>query len=137
MGFLQTIVPNGYNIWRLALFEMGRKLGNRSKATSDDGVKHGGITKTRKQPNITGFLKSQREPLGELRGNCSADNDVMNVAPVKEKGQKKMLVKEEMEKIAPVTEETKKQMPAEEKLEKQIEPAEEEDPEMVGLSEYE
>ena len=99
---------------------------------------HGGITKTGKQPNITGFLKSQREPLGELREICSTDNDnVMNVAPVKEEGQKQTSVNEKMEKIAPVTEETKKQMPAEEKLEKQIEPDEEEDPEMVGLSEYE
>jgi len=58
-------------------------------------------------------------------------------APVKEIGQMQTSVKEEMEKIAPVTEETKKQMPAQEKLEKQIEPDEEEDPEMVGLSEYE
>merc|ERR1719334_178984 len=42
-----------------------------------------------------------------------------------------------MEKIALVTEETENQVPAEEKLEKQTEPDEEEDPEMVGLSEYE
>merc|ERR1719402_1992013 len=42
-----------------------------------------------------------------------------------------------MEKTALVTEETENQMPTEEKLKKQIEPDEEEDPEMVGLSEYE
>ena len=126
----------------LFIVGMGRKIGNRSKSTSD-GVKHGGIAKSKqvklgKQPNITGFLRSQREPLGELRENCTADdNSVMSVAPVKEKGQKQTSVKEEMEKIALVTEETENQVPAEEKLEKQIEPDEEEDPEMVGLSEYE
>jgi len=126
----------------LFIVGMGRKIGNRSKSTSD-GVKHGGIAKSKqvklgKQPNITGFLKSQREPLGELRENCTTDdNNVMSVAPVKEKGQKQTSVKEEMEKIALVTEETENQVPAEEKLEKQIEPDEEEDPEMVGLSEYE
>merc|ERR1712223_495440 len=126
----------------LFIVGMGRKIGNRSKSTSD-GVKHGGIAKPKqvklgKQPNITGFLRSQREPLGELRENCTTDdNNVMSVAPVKEKGQKQTSVKEEMEKIALVTEETENQVPAVEKLEKQIEPAEEEDPEMVGLSEYE
>jgi len=126
----------------LFIVGMGKKIGNRSKATSD-GVKHGGRAKSKqvklgKQPNITGFLRSQREPLEELRGNITRDDDnVMNVAPVKEKGQKQTSVKKEMEMVAPVTEETTKQMPAEEKLEKQIEPDEEEDPEMVGLSEYE
>merc|ERR1719357_1688661 len=126
----------------LSIVGMGKKIGNRSKATSD-GVKHVGVAKSKqvklgKQPNITGFLKSQREPLGELRGNITRDDDnVMNVAPVKEKGQKQTSVKEEMEKIVLVTEEAKKQMPAEEKLEKQIEPEEQEDSEMVGLSEYE
>ena len=120
----------------LFIVGMGRKIGNRSKSTSD-GVKHGGIAKSKqvklgKQPNITGFLKSQREPLGELRENCTTDdNNVMSVAPVKEKGQKQTSVKEEMAK------ETENQVPAEEKLEEQIEPVEEEDPEMVGLSEYE
>jgi len=124
----------------LFIVGMGRKIGNRSKSTSD-GVKHGGIAKPKqvklgKQPNITGFLKSQREPLGEL--NCTTDvNNVMSVAPVKEKGQKQTPVEEEMEKVALVTEETENQVPAEEKLEKQTEPDEEEDPEMVGLSEYE
>jgi len=126
----------------LFIVGMGRKIGNRSKSTSD-GVKHGGIAKPKqvklgKQPNITGFLKSQREPLGELKENCSTDdNDVMSVALVKEKRQKQTPVKEEMEKIALVREETENQVPAEEKLEKQIERDEEEDPEMVGLSEYE
>jgi len=126
----------------LFIVGMGRKIGNRSKSTSD-GVKHGGIAKPKqvklgKQPNITGFLKSQREPLGELNENCSTDdNNVMSVALVKEKRQKQTSVKEEMEKIVLMTEETENQVPAEEKLEKQIEPDEEEDPEMVGLSEYE
>jgi len=126
----------------LFIVGMGRKVRNRSKSTSDC-VKHGGIAKSKpvklgKQPNITGFLKSQREPLGELKENCTTDdNNVMSVAPVKEEGQKQTSVKEEMEKIALVTEETENQVPAEEKLEKQIEPDEAEDPEMVGLSEYE
>ena len=126
----------------LFIVGMGRKIGNRSKSTLD-GVKHGGIAKSKqvklgKQPNITSFLKSQRDPLGELKENCTTDdNNVMSVAPVREKRQKQTSVKEEMEKIALVTEETENQVPAEEKLEKQIEPDEEEDLEMVGLSEYE
>merc|ERR1719447_615565 len=115
---------------------MGRKIGNRSKSTSD-GVKHGGIAKS-KQPNIAGFLKSQRDPLGELRENYTTDeNIVMSVAPVRERRQNQTSAKEEMAKIALVTEETENQVPAEEKLEKQIEPCGEEDLEMVGLSEYE
>ena len=83
---------------------MGRKIGNRSKSTLD-GVKHGGIAKSKqvklgKQPNITGFLKSQRDPLGELKEDCTTDdNNVISVAPVKEKRQKQTTVKEEMARL--------------------------------------
>jgi len=84
-------------------------------------LKHGGVEKTSKlnaakQASITGFLMAQREPLGEIRTN-SGDNvkDMVN-APSKENVTGGKLI---------------------EKKEVTVEMNEEEDPEMVGLSEYE
>ena len=87
-----------------------------------DGVKHGAIEKVvklkkgAKQASITGFLMTQREPLGEIGNNLmdsiKEEKNVVNDAPRKEN----MKVEKIIEK-------------------KQVEEAE--DPGMVGLCEYE
>ena len=102
------------------LLKMGRKKGKILQAA--EGLKHGGVEKTSKlnaakQASITGFLMAQREPLGEIRTNFR-DNvkDMANDAPSKENVKGGELIEKKK-----VTEEMN----------------EEEDPEMVGLSEYE
>jgi len=100
---------------------MPRKREKILKADAD-GVKHGAVEKVgklkkgAKQASITGFLMTQREPLGEIGNNLmdsiKEEKNVVNDAPRKEN----MKVEKIIEK-------------------KQVEEAE--DPGMVGLCEYE
>ena len=101
---------------KLQLLRMPRKRGNVCKVDAD-GVKHGAVGKVgklkqgRKQASITGFLRAQREPLGEI-GNLKEEQNMVDDAPKKENVKMEKIIEK-----------------------KQVE--EKEDPGMAGLCEYE
>ena len=101
------------------LYKMGRTRANNSKTEAggakDGGVekKVGGKSKGSKQASITGFLMTQREPLGEI-GNHSVER-------VEEE---KIMLDDNLEKEKVQTADVKNEV-------------EKEDPEMDGLCEYE
>ena len=96
---------------------MGRTRANTSKTggVKDGGVekKVGGKSKGSKQASITGFLMTQREPLGEIGNN--------SVERVEEE---KIMLDDNLEKEKVQTADVKNEV-------------EKEDPEMDGLCEYE